>query len=469
MKKALWRKHHKWFGIVISVFMLMFVLSGIILNHRELFAGCDVSRKYLPSRYKFERWNGGLMRGTTRLSADSILIYGSDGIWLYRESTGQVEDFNRGLPTAADSLNIRRIVTLPGGQAIAASTTGVYSWDGQNWVKALTADRKITDIEARGDTVVVLTRSGLYVNAGDGIYRKSQIKPSPECDGNVSLFRTVWSLHSGELFGMPGRIFVDIVAVVLLTLTFTGIYIWLGRPGRIKRVNTLWHNRVGAWSIAFTLLLVITGWCLRPPVMVPLALTKTSPVPGSTLDTDNPWDDRLRGIRFDADAGDWIISSADGFFSLESLTSTPHRLTGTPPVSVMGINAWQKAADGQWLCGSFSGLYRWDRKGCKSTDYFTGEKVSDTPGPPFGQHAVAGFSTDIDSEPIIVDYYRGTDLLPQPSSLDYLPMSLWNVALEVHSGRMFMGAVATYIFVFVIGLAAFWCLLSGFKSRFAGG
>jgi hypothetical protein len=70
-KKITWRKQHKWLGIGMSFFMLMFCLSGILLNHRSLIKDVDVSRKYLPSRYEFKNWNGGLLRGT--LALDEIL------------------------------------------------------------------------------------------------------------------------------------------------------------------------------------------------------------------------------------------------------------------------------------------------------------------------------------------------------------------------------------------------------------
>lgn len=75
-KKITWRKQHKWLGIGMSFFMLMFCLSGILLNHRSLIKDVDVSRKYLPSRYEFKNWNGGLLRGTLALD-DAILLYGN--------------------------------------------------------------------------------------------------------------------------------------------------------------------------------------------------------------------------------------------------------------------------------------------------------------------------------------------------------------------------------------------------------
>ena len=38
MKRKTWRKNHKWIGIIITFFLVMFCLSGIVLNHRQLFA-----------------------------------------------------------------------------------------------------------------------------------------------------------------------------------------------------------------------------------------------------------------------------------------------------------------------------------------------------------------------------------------------------------------------------------------------
>jgi len=38
MKKITWRKHHKWLGLILGFFIIMFSLSGLILNHPMLFA-----------------------------------------------------------------------------------------------------------------------------------------------------------------------------------------------------------------------------------------------------------------------------------------------------------------------------------------------------------------------------------------------------------------------------------------------
>ena len=179
-------------------------------------------------------------------------------------------------------------------------------------------------------------------------------------------------------------------------------------------------------------------------------------------------------VRYDAACGDWLLSTTEGFYSLKSLDAIPEKLTHTPPVSVMGLNVWQKDAGGRWLCGSFSGLYAWDRAQGTATDWFTGEQAEDKPGPPFGKKAISGFSGDLGKEPFAVEYYNGTDALPQPERFATLPMSLWNAALdmslwnaalEVHSGRIYIGIAATYVFVFIAGIAIVWCLWSGWKLR----
>ena len=136
------------------------------------------------------------------------------------------------------------------------------------------------------------------------------------------------------------------------------------------------------------------------------------------------------------------------------------KIDGPPPVSVMGLNVLEKGPNGKWYCGSFSGLYIWDRQQGISTDYFTGKLAPKEASAPFGKKAIAGMSLDFYS-PVVADYHEGTSFAAQPAIMKQLPMSLWNVALEVHSGRIFIGNIATYVFIFIMGLLIAWCLWSG--------
>lgn len=63
----------------------------------------------------------------------------------------------------------------------------------------------LSDITTRGDTLVVLSRSYLYyATAAYRQFNKVEIQPAVGDDGKVSLFRQVWLLHSGGLFGTVG-------------------------------------------------------------------------------------------------------------------------------------------------------------------------------------------------------------------------------------------------------------------------
>lgn len=446
--------------------LLMFCLSGVVLNHRDWFESAEVNRSVLPPWYKFRNWNGGLLRGTLAYG-DSVLVYGSNGMWLTDRTGSSIKDFNKGFPEGADNRQIRSVVAGNEG-FYAATPTAVYHLEEGIWQKLpLDNEDRLSDLTVKGDTLIAVGRSHLYISTG-GIFNRHSLKASPDADGKVTLFRTVWMLHNGELFGIAGRIIIDMLAFVLIVLSVTGVTLWLlpknrkHRHPHVIKADFLLHNKVGKATIVLTLLIVITGWCLRPPVMIPLALNKTRPIPSTTLDSDNPWHDKLRMLRYDSQAKDWLLSTSDGFYTLSSIDASPKKLNDTPPVSVMGLNVFERDSDGNWLCGSFSGMYRWDRNINIVTDYFSGKKAEAKSGPPFGKFAVSGYSKDFNA---VVEYYDGTNAFPQPTELKNLPMSLWNVALEAHSGRLFIGSIATYLFIFITGIIAAWCLLSGWKVR----
>lgn len=472
MKKQTWRKHHKWLGIGVCLFMFLFCVSGVVLNHRSLVQDVNVSRRWLPSRYEFKDWNGGLLRGTVRLD-DRVLVYGNGGMWLADSVGPDFEDFNTGLPCGADYRQIRNVVKCPNGSLFAVSAAGVYRFGihGQ-WhsVQLPSDDERLTDITACGDSLVVVGRSNVYVSLPPyKDFKKISLCAPDGYDGRVAAFRTVWLLHSGELFGTTGKIIVDILALVLIVLCVTGIMYWLlpkmHSKGRTLRWSYLIHDRVGRYSIVLTLLLCITGWCLRPPVMVALVKSKVAALPCTVLKSDNAWADKLRMVRYDEAFGDWIISTSEGFYSLSSLYDKPHKVKNAPNVSVMGLNVWQRDAAGQWLCGSFSGLTVWNRQKGTSLDYYTHKPTPKSSGMPFGKQAISGYSSDFAGKPFATDYYEGTKAISQPDALKDLPMSLWNVALELHSGRLLMGSIATYVFIFFAGFFCIWCLWSGYKVR----
>ena len=532
-----WKKYHRWLGLVLSVFMLVFCVSGIILNHREVFSGCEVSRKWLPASYHIKNFNNGVVKGTvvkksaahslSSENCDSVLAYGCAGVFLTDSRLSTWQDFNAGLPESIDERNVRHVVKAKDGSLWCAALRDVYRYDenSHRWKKVELPgnEERIMDVALAKDgmTVVALTRSRVFtivpfVQYGEIVkigksssetYRvESKIIPAPKkYEPKTTLFKLVWHLHSGEFFGLPGKLVVDAIALVLIVLSITGILLFilpygirrakkLAAKARMKRLgkqfawNMKWHNKIGYVTIVLTLWIAITGMCLRPPLMVPLVLSK---LPQAVGEDGNVWQDKLRAIRWDAVQGDWLVSTSEGFLRVdEDFSQAPKMLPDDecPKLSPMGVTVWESDGKGGWIVGSFRGIYRWNPVNHSLNqilDYFTGKPSEETSMIPISDNLVCGYSEDfLGGKPLVFDFAKGVeDAKGQAVALcndepktsrneesmsdlicETAPMSLWNVALELHVGRCyspFLGPLSD-LFVFLSGLLITLVLLSGY-------
>ena len=532
-----WKKYHRWLGLVLSVFMLVFCVSGIILNHREVFSGCEVSRKWLPASYYIKNFNNGVVKGTVMKKSaahslssencDSVLAYGCAGVFLTDSRLSTWQDFNAGLPESIDERNVRHVVKAKDGSLWCAALRDVYRYDenSHRWKKVELPgnEERIMDVALAKDsmTVVALTRSRVFtivpfVQYGEIVkigksssetYRvESKIIPAPKkYEPKTTLFKLVWHLHSGEFFGLPGKLVVDAIALVLIVLSITGILLFilpygirrakkLAAKARMKRLgkqfawNMKWHNKIGYVTIVLTLWIAITGMCLRPPLMVPLVLSK---LPQAVGEDGNVWQDKLRAIRWDAVQGDWLVSTSEGFLRVdEDFSQAPKMLPDDecPKSSPMGVTVFESDGKGGWIVGSFRGIYRWNPVNHSLNqilDYFTGKPSEETSMIPISDNLVCGYSEDfLGGKPLVFDFAKGVeDAKGQAVALcndepkksrneesmsdlicETAPMSLWNVALELHVGRCyspFLGPLSD-LFVFLSGLLITLVLLSGY-------
>lgn len=532
-----WKKYHRWLGLVLSVFMLVFCVSGIILNHREVFSGCEVSRKWLPASYHIKNFNNGVVKGTvvkksaahslSSENCDSVLAYGCAGVFLTDSRLSTWQDFNAGLPESIDERNVRHVVKAKDGSLWCAALRDVYRYDenSHRWKKVELPgnEERIMDVALAKDsmTVVALTRSRVFTivpfvqygeigkigKSSSETYRvESKIIPAPKkYEPKTTLFKLVWHLHSGEFFGLPGKLVVDAIALVLIVLSITGILLFilpygirrakkLAAKARMKRLgkqfawNMKWHNKIGYVTIVLTLWIAITGMCLRPPLMVPLVLSK---LPQTVGENGNVWQDKLRAIRWDAVQGDWLVSTSEGFLRVdEDFSQAPKMLPDDecPKLSPMGVTVWESDGKGGWIVGSFRGIYRWNPVNHSLNqilDYFTGKPSEETSMIPISDNLVCGYSEDfLGGKPLVFDFAKGVeDAKGQAVALcndepkksrneesmsdlicETAPMSLWNVALELHVGRCyspFLGPLSD-LFVFLSGLLITLVLLSGY-------
>lgn len=123
------RKYHKWPALIISLFLLMIVISGILMNHRDLISRYNTARKYLPKAYQLQNWNLASVRSSEKLSNDSIILYGNSGIWITDSLYREYEDFNTGFSKGMDKRKIRVVKATPGGNILAGTYFGLFLWN----------------------------------------------------------------------------------------------------------------------------------------------------------------------------------------------------------------------------------------------------------------------------------------------------------------------------------------------------
>lgn len=504
---------HKWGGLFFTLFLIIFALSGIVLNHRAALSEVDVPRSVLPPEYRMEHWNLGAVKGTLRVSSDSILLYGENGLWLTDSSRACFSRFERGMRSGADNRLVANVVRTHSGQLFAVTTFDAYQWNHstQSWqrlTERFAPSDRMTDAAVKGDTLVLQSRSELFLaTAPYTHFERIHLKAPTNAPLGRFTFRTLWMLHSGELFGAWAQYFVDFLGVILIVLCLTGVVLaffpkLLKRQRkrqpegksmlrRVFKFSLQLHNKLGVYLLAFLLLLTVTGMFLRPPLLVAIARLRHQPLALTHEHNPNPWWDNLRMIRYDRHHHRWLLQTPFGFFTTSNLHSAPTKLDHEPPVGFMGTNVLQQEDADHWIAGSFSGLYRWNARTGESWNLYTGQRyvAPKHQGIPDFTYSVSGYSTDLGARPVVFDYNRGAeyalggakkaatdddrqefvcyeraDFSVMPEQVQDGRLSLWRVALETHTGRIytFLPNIVIQLFIFLSGTFLLTVLISGF-------
>lgn len=504
---------HKWGGLFFTLFLIIFALSGIVLNHRVALSEVDVPRSVLPPEYRMEHWNLGAVKGTLRVSSDSILLYGENGLWLTDSSRACFSRFERGMRSGADNRLVANVVRTHSGQLFAVTTFDAYQWNHstQSWqrlTERFAPSDRMTDAAVKGDTLVLQSRSELFLaTAPYAHFERIHLKAPTNAPLGRFTFRTLWMLHSGELFGAWAQYFVDFLGVILIVLCLTGVVLaffpkLLKRQRkrqpegksvlrRVFKFSLQLHNKLGVYLLAFLLLLTVTGMFLRPPLLVAIARHRHQPLALTHEHNPNPWWDNLRMIRYDRHHHRWLLQTPFGFFTTSNLHSAPTKLDHEPPVGFMGTNVLQQEDADHWIAGSFSGLYRWNARTGESWNLYTGQRyvAPKHQGIPDFTYSVSGYSKDLSARPVVFDYNRGAeyalggakkaatdddrqefvcyeraDFSVMPEQVQDGRLSLWRVALETHTGRIytFLPNIVIQLFIFLSGTFLLTVLISGF-------
>ena len=191
------RKWHNWGGLFFSFFLLMFCFSGLLLNHRHALSSIDLPRKWLPSAYHYQHWNLGSVKGGTTLDANHLLLYGANGIWKTDIKAKRFSNYTNKIKSGADNRYISNVVRTKSGTLFCASTFDIYKLNYQqnSWTcltKSLNIEERLTDIATQGDSLIVQTRSALYIATPPyKHFSLFYLQPTATYQPSVKTFRTL--------------------------------------------------------------------------------------------------------------------------------------------------------------------------------------------------------------------------------------------------------------------------------------
>jgi len=236
-------KLHRYFGLTAALFVVVLTVTGILLNHTESLR--------LKDRHLTQSWLLKLYGVDSPLPGAA---YRAEGHWISQMGDGLFVDrrLTRSIPDGA----------LKG----AAGFQGMVLAALANRLLLLTVKGELVD-ELTVSGVGALWRGGdgrLVVKAADGWYAINEdfteVSPalSPPRDSRpveaktlpgalaqaiavgwrgqgLPVERVLLDLHSGRIFGAFGVWLMDGAALLLLSLTLTGLATWFGRRQRQKR------------------------------------------------------------------------------------------------------------------------------------------------------------------------------------------------------------------------------------------
>jgi len=486
---------HRWPSLIVAVFLICWALSGVVLNHRYTFSTVDVNRSYLAKEYQYKNWNNASLKGSCVISNDSVLCFGNMGVWLSNTKYSEFTDFNNGFPNGIDHRKIYAIFQTKSGSVLAGTLFGLYryNFDQNQWIKNQLPDDedRIVGLTQKENTIYAMSRSHLFIAEDESelIFSKIDVPAYEGYDHKIGLFKTLWVIHSGEIYGHIGKLIVDFVALLFVFLTITGL-IYYFVPGiikrrkkkekdnsRVKKINKFsikWHNKLGIYLVPILIITALTGMFLRPPLLIAIANSKVNKIPYTTLADPNPWYDKFRDILYDDELDRFLIGTTEGiYFSHDNFHTELIRPVKQVPISVMGINVFEKKGRGEYLVGSFYGLYRWMPDYNFVEDYInkTTNIFIDRAGPPLGNFMSAGYIVKNDGSEFHIDYNFGAFQIKHQNQFAAMPeriiknspMSLWNFALEVHTARFFKFLFGDFYILIVplMGLLILIILISG--------
>lgn len=480
---------HKIIGLICLVWFILVGFSGILMNHPDLIRKISVPSAIVPDKFKSTKWNRMAMREMVYSDQDPNRMFacGRMGVWESRDRGKTFLPMDNGYPSSAfDRDTDCLLLTRTHGEEIlwAGNRSGLFLWDfaSVEWMqikhKGL-MNIRIQDLIQIQNNIFVFTSNDCVVldkNRPDQKPLPASLQLVSKTDKTVSMIRFMLRIHDGTLLGLPGKLFVDGMGILLIFLCGSAILIWyIPRQRRQKskkqlstrlfRILHRYHLKAGIYTVVFLVIIAITGMIIRPPFRQIIVNKAVSAAWMKQVSSQ-----RYPGIRkavYLEKENRLLLATRLGFFMGPVDFSEPFRKIDIPiSVSGMGVTILELLKEDRLLVGSFAGLFVQNR--ISGTVEAVGRINEQTP--PSRTKAV-GAAVEKRELKFWVDYNNGIAGTNADDPVPRMPavsgqkkaMALWQYLRLIHTGNIFRGWLKhhTWLINFLGGALLCISLLTG--------
>ncbi|MCL3781966.1 PepSY domain-containing protein [Prolixibacteraceae bacterium JC049] len=480
---------HKYFGLLLLLFLFWMSVSGVLLNHPQTFRKISLPSWAVPEAYHPENWNRSTLKGVVNVKPDSLLLYGNQGVFITNSIKENISPFMKGeFPVEAWEKRTNHVVfDKKYNRILAATNKGLYYTLPlkNNWIKlelpsSYTPIKKIIKLPHNW---LLVTDSEFFVSPNAQKLDFKIFTPNRNTEEtSVSLITLFFQLHDGSIWGLPGRLLWDLFGLALAFLCVSAFYIWyypkrwkrsfkrknIAIPAKEKQKRSFhfkYHKKIG-WYLAIPLILItLTGMFLRPPLLVSLIGGKIEKKWYPAITNNNAWYHKIRNGFYDSENEKIVLDCSDGIWS-GTLEQSFEKQRLPLRIFAMGATVFEEEKPGTWLVGSFGGLHEFNIKNQYNKSLLPQIQRARRGAP--GNILVTSYVRFSEQESYVLGHYKGLCYLDGTSAHSEIKMPetikkaykmpLWNFLFELHNARIFKGWVGAF-YMLIIPLGGLLCLL----------
>ncbi|MFT5704493.1 MAG: hypothetical protein ACI8SK_000440 [Shewanella sp.] len=247
--KRLLRSWHRGFGIFSALFVLLLAITGVLINHSH---HLDIDTAHVKQAWLLDDY-GIKPSAQINIYQTSPLLASSDNlVWIDKNLVVEANSTINGIVPfgdmiiAIDSDNLYLISAE--GELLEKQdlSTGLPSGltaiahDGHIWINtdngSYMADEDLIEWTQTTSFAPIAWVEPLTATTNVTVSNETQEISLLARSHHLTWERVLLDIHSGRFFGTLGPWFMDLVALALIFMSLSGVYLWVQhKPKRIKR------------------------------------------------------------------------------------------------------------------------------------------------------------------------------------------------------------------------------------------